>query len=284
MNLKYLSDAALLRKLDDLASLERNNLLAFLHCLREVESRKLYSELGYTSLFDYCTKKLRYPEDQAQRRIVAMRAMRELPELEAKISRGLLTLTAIGMAVGHIRREGIQDRSIKIKLLESLEGLTSREVECLLIRQSSIGIPLPTDRIRLLKEGLVELRFAANASVREKIENVKGRIAHSQPQIPLGALFDLLLDWGLEKSQRNQPAAPRVTPHQSRASLRTQIFARDHHRCTQCHSTHALELDHIVPKAKGGATTLDNLRVLCRPCNQRAAIREYGQEKMDQYL
>lgn len=31
----------------------------------------------------------------------------------------------------------------------------------------------------------------------------------------------------------------------------------------------AVEVDHHIPVSKGGPTLLHNLRVLCRPCNQR---------------
>lgn len=32
-----------------------------------------------------------------------------------------------------------------------------------------------------------------------------------------------------------------------------------------------LTLDHVVPKALGGSNRLDNLRLACRPCNQKKA-------------
>ena len=28
-----------------------------------------------------------------------------------------------------------------------------------------------------------------------------------------------------------------------------------------------IEIDHIVPRSRGGANSLDNLQALCRPCN-----------------
>jgi hypothetical protein len=56
--------------------------------------------------------------------------------------------------------------------------------------------------------------------------------------------------------------------------LREQIKARDNYTCCICgNSTHAepnllLEIDHIIPVAKGGLTKEDNLQTLCWKCNR----------------
>ena len=51
--------------------------------------------------------------------------------------------------------------------------------------------------------------------------------------------------------------------------MRFAIYDRDGWRCRKC-GTRAknLEIDHIVPIAKGGKTTLDNLQTLCHRCNK----------------
>jgi len=56
--------------------------------------------------------------------------------------------------------------------------------------------------------------------------------------------------------------------------LRNFIKERDNFTCCNCqNSTHAepnllLEIDHIIPVAKGGCTTEDNLQTLCWKCNR----------------
>ena len=54
--------------------------------------------------------------------------------------------------------------------------------------------------------------------------------------------------------------------------IRFSIYNRDHYRCRYCGATERddyLEVDHIVPIAKGGKSTYDNLQTLCRRCNAR---------------
>jgi 5-methylcytosine-specific restriction endonuclease McrA len=43
------------------------------------------------------------------------------------------------------------------------------------------------------------------------------------------------------------------------------------YRCLCCGSTHRLTLDHIRPICKDGKTEMDNLQLLCKPCNKAKA-------------
>ncbi|NUM89291.1 MAG: HNH endonuclease, partial [Bdellovibrionales bacterium] len=62
------------------------------------------------------------------------------------------------------------------------------------------------------------------------------------------------------------------------------IWQKARSKCENCHSTYALEIDHRIPRAHGGTNDARNLRLLCRSCNQRAAIRVFGLKKMEKHL
>jgi len=102
---------------------------------------------------------------------------------------------------------------------------------------------------------------------------------------------------GVKRSQSGRPAtgahsdslAPaHVNAPRGRGipkALRRQVWERDGGRCAfvsadghRCESTRKLEFDHIVPLAKGGGTTADNLRLLCQPHNQFEAERVFGKD------
>jgi 5-methylcytosine-specific restriction endonuclease McrA len=51
--------------------------------------------------------------------------------------------------------------------------------------------------------------------------------------------------------------------------IRVAVWERDGGRCVECAATFDLQYDHIIPLARGGATTVGNLQVLCAPCNGR---------------
>ncbi len=53
---------------------------------------------------------------------------------------------------------------------------------------------------------------------------------------------------------------------------RQKLFERDGYKCKKCGSTYHLELDHIIPFSRGGATSARNLQVLCRTCNRKKGL------------
>jgi hypothetical protein len=66
---------------------------------------------------------------------------------------------------------------------------------------------------------------------------------------------------------RNRLSLPPVGPH------RISIYERDAYRCRACGSWKDLQIDHIVPRSRGGTDDPDNLQVLCAQCNASKGAR-----------
>lgn len=60
--------------------------------------------------------------------------------------------------------------------------------------------------------------------------------------------------------------------------LRKQILIRDKHLCQAClpRVTPANQVDHIIPKAKGGTDDPANLQAICKECHDEKTIRDNG--------
>ena len=55
--------------------------------------------------------------------------------------------------------------------------------------------------------------------------------------------------------------------------IRSEVWRRDGAECVQCGSKEQLQFDHIIPVSKGGATTTENLQLLCQACNAKKSNR-----------
>lgn len=70
MEFKNILNQDLLGRLDKLARTERKLTHAILCHINEVESRRLYADLGFDSMFKYLTHHCGYGEDSAYRRLL----------------------------------------------------------------------------------------------------------------------------------------------------------------------------------------------------------------------
>ena len=88
-------------------------------------------------------------------------------------------------------------------------------------------------------------------------------------------------DGGALHSERMTIAIPSVirlkyfvrVPLRARASLsRRAVFIRDQHLCQYCGSA-AENVDHVIPRSRGGTHTWDNVVAACKRCNSRKENR-----------
>jgi 5-methylcytosine-specific restriction endonuclease McrA len=81
-----------------------------------------------------------------------------------------------------------------------------------------------------------------------------------------------------ERASIPMPSVIRLThfvrvPHRNRVPLsRRAVFARDGHRCQYCNRA-AENIDHVVPRSRGGPHTWENVVASCRSCNSRKEDR-----------
>lgn len=50
--------------------------------------------------------------------------------------------------------------------------------------------------------------------------------------------------------------------------VRLAVWQRDGGRCVECRSDFDLQYDHVIPFSMGGATTAENLQLMCATCNR----------------
>src|SRR5882672_11074189 len=128
MKLADLSNEELLSGLDALVGQGRILLARLLAHLGEVEDRRLDLQSAYSSLFDFCVRRLRMSDDEACRRVAAWRLVRRFPLALGMIERGEIHLTALLLLREHLTDDNHDD------LLRAASGKTKGQVQELLAR------------------------------------------------------------------------------------------------------------------------------------------------------
>ncbi|WP_308916899.1 HNH endonuclease [Jannaschia sp. LMIT008] len=68
-----------------------------------------------------------------------------------------------------------------------------------------------------------------------------------------------------------------VAPQKTVAFTRFNLFLRDEFRCQYCGAKGDLTFDHVVPRARGGITSWENVVAACGRCNLRKGSRSLKQ-------
>lgn len=271
MRLLHLKDKNLLAETKRLVNSEREATTQVLHHLIEIDRRKLYCELKCSSLFDYCVKELGYSEASAQRRIVAARMLAKIPKIEKKIESGELTLSNISLV-----NQFIKNHEEQVEALKEVEGLTKKECEKKLFRITGKE-EVPGDKKKRVSKDKVQVAIVLSDETIKKIEKLKGLLGKN---LSMDELVQFMADEAIktvEKSKFKQTEKPRKTLSPAKvgrpipASVKRESYKRDQ-KCTNCGSTHRLNFDHRHPYALGGSSSIENIRILCFHCNQRARM------------
>lgn len=289
-------------------------------CLHEIDTRGIFRDAGYSSLFTYCCSCLGYSEGSAHRRIRAARCLQDSPEIYLLLAEGKLTLSALSEVSTVMTGENRET------VLSMTQGASKREAEKIAVQFGAVERP-KRESIRLyrvqLKPAPADLFTAAAArsaspekpaapQVEERLSfsfdvSKEGAALYEQVKAMIGAcsaaeVFERVLRDYLSRRQPRE-VRERTSPEKVEtvvktvsakagtrgvtSAVRREVFQRDSEQCTyvspdgvRCSEHHRLEVDHIQPVARGGSNEIDNLRLLCRSHNQLLAEQWFGREFM----
>ena len=122
-NLEALGNDELLSALSAITGREREVTCEWLAHMGEVDARRLHEDLGFSSLWAFCTKSLGLCETTAGRRIAAARVCRQYPEAFALVASGALQVTVLSLLKPHLNPENAAG------LFDACGGKSFRDVE-----------------------------------------------------------------------------------------------------------------------------------------------------------
>ena len=155
---------------------------------------------------------------------------------------------------------------------------TRKGVEAASLSQPRIEAGRPT--VDPLTATESRLHMTASREFLSLLKKAKAGESHRNPGATDEQVLKLALDALLEKQAKRKACVP--------AQVKREVVRRDGGKCRWpaqdggiCGATVRLEIDHVVPRGKGGPSTVDNCRVLCKPHNLQAAREAYGDAHMD---
>lgn len=295
-SLKKQTDVALIERLERLTAREKKTTAEILEVIKEVDARKLFLKMGFTSLFAYLTEGLGYAPASAQRRIESARLLCEIPGISKDLAEGSLNLTQVSMLASGLKKRNVPVGSKK-EIIERIKEKNITETQKILARDLDLPV-LQFEKTRTQRDDSIRLELTFTSDQMKILKRVKDLISHSKPNPTWAELFELL---GEEFLERKDPlkkrgvnarafappdissSAAEAAPDQSACvkrgslsqALRRRVFQRD--RCCQwrdpmtqksCGSTFQLQVDHVQPVWASGSDDLLNLRLLCSVHNQ----------------
>ena len=119
---------------------------------------------------------------------------------------------------------------------------------------------------------VIEFRIAIELFYMNMAGRMLGQKSHVFTERVIEDVIDALNDknGGFYNNRDVWDSICRVERGKVSNKMRFYIYDRDHYRCQKCgrrFKAEYLEIDHIIPIAKGGKTRMDNLQTLCHWCN-----------------
>jgi len=73
----------------------------------------------------------------------------------------------------------------------------------------------------------------------------------------------------LRKLRHSQEQLDELRRERIADEVRALVWERDEGRCVKCGTEEELQFDHIIPVARGGGNTAENIQILCGGCNRQ---------------
>ena len=288
-----------------LARSEHCALVNLLLARAEFDRLAVYRQLGFPSLFDFLNREVGLSRGSAYYRQVAARLVGKFPEVAEPLRDGRLCISSIVQLAKVMTEENRTEvlprffhcskqeaKAVAVEIKPAAVVPRRAVVTEITVPVNSVTSPVHPDELRLfrpaaartvvepLTSSLGRIHLTVSRAFVGKLKKARAGQSHVQPgatdEQVLEAALDLLL---AQQEKRRARVPPRV---------KREVRRRDAGQCQWkldsggiCGSEARAEIDHVVPRGRGGPSTVDNCRVLCDVHNREAARQVYGDARMD---
>ena len=267
---------------------ERKIMAIVIEHISEVWRRRLYIDLGYTSLFKFLTVEIGYCDGSVQARIDCAKIFNEVPSLGEDLRSGELALSKVALVAQSVRQKEAAGEKVateqKVEILNSIKGKSKREAEFIVAQELDIEIK-QHERLRVQQDESVRLEMTFTKAEMAELTRVKELMSHIKPG---ASMAEVIVHAAKEFIRRKDPLVQNITaadevPETKAVPLRVKMAVIQRDKCCQwrhegrlCGSTFQLEVDHRQSLWAGGDHRIENLQALCSVHNQLKYRREAG--------
>jgi hypothetical protein len=161
------------------ARLDREAQLVTLAHLMEVESRRLFSKLGFSTMFSYAVQGLGFSEPAAGQRVQAMRLAQSIPLAHRKLQSGEMSISSAAMVQRFIRKEEKANQRVwssdeKERMIAEVSRKSARETtQTLLTFATRVEPHVLREKIIPLTPTRTQLTFYVDPGVMADLERVR---------------------------------------------------------------------------------------------------------------
>jgi 5-methylcytosine-specific restriction endonuclease McrA len=305
-------------RLIDLLRVEFVSLGAFLEALAEFDRRKLFRDLGHADLFAYLHKGMKLSRAAAHHRRAAAWLVQRFPEVLEPIREGKLCFTTASVLASVATEENLAavlprfyglSKQEALELAAELKPRTSVPTRTVVTPVETVRPVDPaaevnqtvpeirpgelwahrtgverTELARTVVEPMTATSSRMHVTVSREflalLKKAKAGDSHRNPGASDEEVLTAALHLLIEKQAKRKACVP--------AKVKREVAKRDEGKCQWkmadggvCGATVRLEVDHVVPRGRGGPSTVENCRILCKPHNLEAARQAYGDAHMD---
>lgn len=191
-------------KIKSLCQKEKEITGEIIRCLQDIYDQKIYLDMGYGSLFSFCTDELGQSPSAAQRKCDAVRVSRFVPDLPQKIEKGEMSLSKVSQVSKFMRQErkyaGKTFKKSEVKNLVAQVQKSKNEYEAAktLSLKSEIKIQPIEEKAKVLPGGKQSLQIEVDDEVLRLLERVAQLTSHKGSRSK-GALVKEALQFYLQK-------------------------------------------------------------------------------------
>ena len=306
---KNYSQSVLLNKASELFIREKKIGDAIIVILSEIQYRRVYSELGYSSLFEMLTKHFKLSESSAYQKVSLIKLIADVPAAKNALIIGEASMSNLVLASSFIKEQNknvkimtVEEKANVIELVKRNSYKEAKEKLALLSPQPVIA----KDKSITVSKTQTNLHFTIDIDLQKKLDHIKNLISHKNANPTMNELLTIMADITIEQIEKKKGINKKVhtsskhcvtkktcqknlsskVKNRSRyisKNVRREVYEKAQGQCeyvspegVRCQCKRFLQYEHTTPFSKGGLNDSATLVLFCSEHNALRAKQEFG--------